>query len=228
MSLKFFCSNCNNQIVVKYLKVGEVAKCWKCGTMNTVPASATFTDEISYYEVPASSAEKKIITKAMIIFPSLNKASRLIRLAAVVIDIVLFYAIGYLSIGVAYLLGDIERYNIVGYVFVGSILATQVKLLTTHGQTIGKTLLHIMIVKRSTWQNGGFFTNVIFRYGIFLVGMLSTYLIVQVSPPLAFIMSMLFNVDALFIFRKDKRCLHDLIAGTEVVKALSVASEQLE
>jgi uncharacterized RDD family membrane protein YckC len=29
------------------------------------------------------------------------------------------------------------------------------------------------------------------------------------------------TLDALFVFRRDKRCLHDLIAGTKVVRAVA-------
>jgi uncharacterized RDD family membrane protein YckC len=45
------------------------------------------------------------------------------------------------------------------------------------------------------------------------------YLPVQIASLIPFIGSILPLVDVLFIFRNDRRCVHDLIAGTRVVKA---------
>ena len=41
MALKFNCPGCNSEIVVKYLKIGERAKCWSCGAEAVVPENAT-------------------------------------------------------------------------------------------------------------------------------------------------------------------------------------------
>jgi uncharacterized RDD family membrane protein YckC len=45
------------------------------------------------------------------------------------------------------------------------------------------------------------------------------YLPVQIASLIPIIGSLLPLVDVLFIFRKDRRCVHDLIAGTKVIKA---------
>jgi uncharacterized RDD family membrane protein YckC len=82
----------------------------------------------------------------------------------------------------------------------------QAWLLTKDGQTIGKKLTKIRIVKMETGQNGGFVTNVVMRFFV-------NYLINSITGGLYGI------VDALFIFRDDRRCAHDLIAGTTVVRA---------
>ena len=37
MALKFKCQNCGKDIVVRFLKVGEIAKCRSCGSANAVP-----------------------------------------------------------------------------------------------------------------------------------------------------------------------------------------------
>ena len=81
----------------------------------------------------------------------------------------------------------------------------QLWLLATQGQTIGKKLMKLRIVKLETGQNGGFVTNVLLRaiVGQGLLGAIPFYGL----------------VDALFIFRDDRRCIHDLIAGTTVVRA---------
>lgn len=40
MSLKFNCPDCGKEILVKYLKQGEQAKCSYCGALNVIPDSA--------------------------------------------------------------------------------------------------------------------------------------------------------------------------------------------
>jgi DNA-directed RNA polymerase subunit RPC12/RpoP len=49
MAFKFNCPSCNSEIVVKYLKVGERAKCWSCGTEAVVPENAA---EGSFLQTP--------------------------------------------------------------------------------------------------------------------------------------------------------------------------------
>jgi uncharacterized RDD family membrane protein YckC len=77
-------------------------------------------------------------------------------------------------------------------------------MLATQGQTIGKKLMNLRIVKTDTGQNGGFLPNVVLRaiVGQGLLGAIPFYGL----------------VDALFIFRDDRRCVHDMVAGTVVVK----------
>ena len=45
MALKFRCRNCDEDIVVRFLKVGETAKCQDCGSSNPVPESAESIDD---------------------------------------------------------------------------------------------------------------------------------------------------------------------------------------
>lgn len=80
-------------------------------------------------------------------------------------------------------------------------------LLARRGQTIGKFLLGLRIV-RSDGERASLLQVLLLRYG---VGYLSTILL-----PLGQLYGL---VDALMIFRSSRRCLHDLIAGTIVVKA---------
>jgi hypothetical protein len=40
MVLQFNCQHCNELIISKFLKVGEMAECKKCGEKNTIPKSA--------------------------------------------------------------------------------------------------------------------------------------------------------------------------------------------
>lgn len=79
-------------------------------------------------------------------------------------------------------------------------------LLNKSGQTIGKYILNLYIVTLSG-QKPEFAPLILKRY---LPLWLATLVpgIGNIYP----------TVDVLFIFRKDKRCIHDLIAGTKVIK----------
>jgi uncharacterized RDD family membrane protein YckC len=88
------------------------------------------------------------------------------------------------------------------------ILASNLVLLYRGGQTIGKFLLSIKIVK-TDGSRAGLTRIILLRVILFsfvtlipFIGQLIYYLI-----------------DPLFIFQDSRRCLHDLVAGTIVVKA---------
>ena len=85
-----------------------------------------------------------------------------------------------------------------------AIVILQVVWLTKDGQTIGKKALGMRVVSVETGENGEFVKNVVLRAWVNSV--------LSIIPPYAL-------VDILLIFRKEKQCIHDLIAGTRVVKA---------
>ena len=87
------------------------------------------------------------------------------------------------------------------------MVAIQGYPLAQSGQTWGKKLLKLKIVNLDGSQPD-FLRLVGLRYG-------STQLISLVP----FVGGLYGLVDSLFIFREDRRCLHDLIAGTRVVVA---------
>lgn len=123
-------------------------------------------------------------------------ASRGSRLAAALIDNAAFMVVYLVSLFVLnepaiFLLG------------LGLLAAYQIYLLTTQGQSLGKMVMKIRIIKCDTHANGGFVTNVLLR------GVLNG--IICLVPFYAL-------VDIFFIFRDDRRCIHDLIAGTQVVE----------
>lgn len=90
----------------------------------------------------------------------------------------------------------------VAYIII--VTVAQVVMLSKHGQTIGKKVLKMKIVKVDTGMNGGFVTNVVLRGFVNgLLGIIPFYSL----------------IDILFIFSDDRRCLHDKIAGTKVVMA---------
>ena len=78
--------------------------------------------------------------------------------------------------------------------------------LKTYGQTVGKKLLSIRIASKE-----GSVPHVKQSIGLRFVPLYVCTLI----P----ILNVLLVIDPLFIFRKDRKCLHDLVAGTQVVKA---------
>ncbi len=80
-------------------------------------------------------------------------------------------------------------------------------LLYRNGQTIGKRLLSIKIVRVDGSRAG--LPRIIFLRGL-IIGLLNN---------IPFIGNIIFLVDALLIFQKSRRCLHDFIADTIVIKA---------
>jgi len=80
-------------------------------------------------------------------------------------------------------------------------------LLATQGRTIGKRLIGLRIV-RSDGSPASFGRLIGLRYGVFSL--------LNVLPILGQIVGI---VDALCIFRASRRCLHDKLADTVVIKA---------
>ncbi|HWL17021.1 MAG TPA: RDD family protein, partial [Opitutus sp.] len=88
-----------------------------------------------------------------------------------------------------------------------ALFVVQVVLLSWRSQSIGNILLRTRIVRVSDDQPGGFLRAFLLR------GFLAR--IFRQVPVFGFFFWL---TDSLFIFRDDKRCLHDLIAGTKVIK----------
>ena len=80
-------------------------------------------------------------------------------------------------------------------------------LLATRGQSIGKKLKGIRIVTHPEGANPGGVKTILLRG--FVNGLIGAV------PLLGPVYSI---VDICFIFREDRRCIHDLIAGTQVVQ----------
>ena len=86
------------------------------------------------------------------------------------------------------------------------VLGIQIWQLTTRGQTVGKRLLGIRIVKYTDDSAPGFVGAFIMRA-----------LIPGFIGAIPWVGGLFSLVDICFIFRDDRRCIHDLIAGTKVV-----------
>jgi len=79
------------------------------------------------------------------------------------------------------------------------------KLLVNHGQTIAKRLFNIKIVLVD--DNQADLTALLKRYGFSML-----------VPQIPLIGTVIGFINVLFIFSSSKRCLHDLIANTKVIK----------
>lgn len=167
------------------------------------------TPESNRFAPPAAAVEDVDLS------PAGTLAGRGTRLGAAIIDVL----IALLAFGVLALVSPINIFvpNSTGNVLVvlvqnlvlGFLLFLVVHgyLLATQGQTVGKALLKIRIVR----SNGSRAT-----FGR-IVG--ARYLPTSVLSAIPVVGMFYGLVDALFIFTKARRCLHDLIADTIVVKA---------
>ena len=81
------------------------------------------------------------------------------------------------------------------------------QVLRQHGQSVGKRLLGIKIVRTDGARAG---LGRIFSLRILVPN------VIYMVPILGALFAL---VDALFIFRDDRRCIHDLMADTQVIAA---------
>jgi uncharacterized RDD family membrane protein YckC len=91
--------------------------------------------------------------------------------------------------------------------YLAALLALQAVLLSLRGQSIGNMLVRTRIVRADDGEPAGFMRAFLLR------GFLARA--IRQIPLLG---AIFWIVDSCFIFRDDKRCLHDLMAGTKVVK----------
>jgi len=136
------------------------------------------------------------------------------RLVATLIDMVLVPALTVLLVMITGVMEDAEDYRDSMWMLNVFLLAVLSYLilngywLFTRGQTVGKRLMGVAIVASSSGERAAFWKLVCIRALFFPL------LFVVISPALA----LLPIVDQGFVFRKNRRCVHDLAAGTSVVK----------
>jgi uncharacterized RDD family membrane protein YckC len=145
---------------------------------------------------------------------ALRLAERGTRLAAVLLDGLLILPAAIIG-GLGAALGRTDgkpgpgfgiAMGLVG-LWIIAVAIYQIYLLSTRGQTVGKRWMKVRVVKLDGSQPG-FVHAVLLR--VFVNGLISAV------PYLGGIYGL---VDILFVFREDRRCLHDLIASTRVVVA---------
>lgn len=158
------------------------------------------------YAAPAARVAEVSATNALV------KSTRLNRLGAVLLDTAVLVVP---AIVIAVMLPSMQvdgrtssAFSIAMGVFGLGIIAFviyQFVMLYRHGQTLGKKILGIRIV-RSDGSRAGFGRLLLLRY-----------LIPGVIGAIPFIGILFSLVDPLFIFGDEKRCVHDLLADTIVV-----------
>jgi uncharacterized RDD family membrane protein YckC len=97
-------------------------------------------------------------------------------------------------------------------------------LLVGEGKTIGKLIVGTQIVFCRTEENAGFLVNVIMR-NLWIVVFLIACFYFEFRNHAIFGLIMYWSaylLDSLLIFNREHRCLHDYIAGTKVVKDISI------
>lgn len=144
-------------------------------------------------------------------------AERGTRLGAVILDSLIFLVPGLFAIipAMALMRGDAAETMGIGATIavsvgvLGMLVVFVIDLVMLHrsGQTIGKRMLNVKII-RSDGSRAGLTR-------IFFLRMLVPGLIGGI-PFVGFIFTI---VDPLFIFQESRRCVHDLIADTVVIKA---------
>lgn len=91
-----------------------------------------------------------------------------------------------------------------------AVLLLQALLIVLRGQNLGKLLVGARVVRAETGAPAGFVHGVLLRFALPVTLMF----VLNVFFPLGLLFLL---VDYFFMFRADRRCLHDLIAGTKVV-----------
>ncbi|MDA1349552.1 MAG: RDD family protein [Chloroflexi bacterium] len=172
--------------------------CSQCGSKNADAAAfcascgASLTEEARTAFVSSTSPAPS----------GLRMAGRGSKLGAKILDGLALFMM-YILIAISFIADAPGAFALIFLLIGLGILVMQVVWLAKDGQTIGKKLVGIKIVLASTGQNGGFVPNVLLRAWL---------------NALIYIVPMYGLIDILFIFRSDRRCIHDLIAGTAVVR----------
>jgi uncharacterized RDD family membrane protein YckC len=142
-----------------------------------------------------------------------NLAGRGARLGAVLLDLLIACVCLLPGVGVGLAGGDDNDTTktiagllcILGFLVLAVI---QIYLLTTRGQTIGKKIVGVKIVKYPDGSSPGFVHACLLRA-----------IVPALISCVPFAGSLFSLIDICFIFSEERRCIHDLIAGTKVVNA---------
>jgi uncharacterized RDD family membrane protein YckC len=136
------------------------------------------------------------------------------RLVATLIDMLLVPALTVLLVMITGVMEHAEAYRDSMWMLKVLLLAVVSYLilngywLFTRGQTVGKRVMGVAIVATTSGERPPFWKLVCIRALFFPL------LFVVISP-----LALLPIIDQGFVFRKNRRCVHDLAAGTSVVKA---------
>ncbi len=169
------------------------------------------TPDVNPYQAPSASVDETA-SPQMSGFDRRPLASRSSRLAAAILDsLAVFVPAGAMGVGAEMT----EASGGGGLTFIGlgaigllGVLALNVYWLYDNGQSIGKRIMDIKIL-RSDQNSRASLTRILLARGL-------PQAIVGFIPLIGRILQL---VDVLFIFGEERRCIHDYIADTSVVDA---------
>ena len=232
MPIEFSCAHCGKLLRTPDDSAGKQARCPACGAVGEIPPAgaiaASLAAEPRGYPPPppnepprgaytagdAGNPYRAPLTSGVyIVHHGGVLASRVARLLA-------FWVDGLVALGFAFLAacfgapagafrgGQLDSRNvlIIATAVPATLIFTAIQcyFLTTRGQSLGKMALGIRIVNHSDGGQADFMHVVVLRY---LVPAILMWV-----PCFGFI-------DILWILGPERRCLHDLMAGTSVVNA---------
>ena len=148
-------------------------------------------------------------------------ATRTLRLAGAIVDSVasavfvvpILVFTGYWTAAIS---GELS-YGTISLGGFASFTAMQGFLLATRGQTIGKWLVGTRIVRADNDDVPTLARTLSLRYGMLAVGPVATLAVLVLNGVILYVFVVFGLIDIALIFRRDRRCLHDLIARTKVV-----------
>ena len=137
--------------------------------------------------------------------PASELASPWSRLAAVIIDGLIYLAVAIVAGIIGFVVGELAGAILLALLSALVLLIVQFVLLGSRGQTIGKIAMKVRIVDSVTGAHPGWARIILLRTVVngILIG-------------IPFVGYAYFLVDSLFIFREDHRTIHDMIASTRV------------
>ena len=151
-------------------------------------------------------------------------ATRLSRLGAAVVDGLAFAVPGValaVLVPLAMVSGGVGSMMIVlalALLILLGLLIAQIVLLVKHGQTLGKRALRIRMIT-SSGETPSIWRVFFLRWLPFMVLAAVIEVVVEMGARVKGSGNIIHLVDVLFIFQPTRRCLHDLVADTHVVKA---------
>jgi uncharacterized RDD family membrane protein YckC len=150
-------------------------------------------------------------------------ATRTLRLAGAIVDSVasaVFVVAILVFTGYGYWTAAIPSELSYGTISLGSFAlftAMQGTLLATRGQTIGKWLVGTRMVRADNEEVPTLARTLGLRYGTLAIGPVATLAVLVLNGVIPYALVVFGLLDIALIFRRDRRCLHDLIARTRVV-----------
>lgn len=139
----------------------------------------------------------------------MDLATRTQRFLAILLDSVLISGV----FAIAAYEGTPDPVRFLGLAAGAAIFAANLFFLARAGQTLGKKAVGIRIVLADSGLNGGFVVNVLKRGALAGVPYFALTFLHPVAGA-AYVWA-----DVLCVFRDSRRCLHDQIAGTVVIRS---------